>query len=210
MSKELLLLLGAGGHARACIDVIEQEGRFEIAGLTGLPQEVGTRVLGYSVLGTDHDLPALLREYRHALVSVGQIKTPDVRIRLFGKLAQNGCALPAIVSPRAHVSPHAAVGAGTIIMHGAIINAGATVGKNCIVNSLALVEHDTVIGDHCHIATAAAINSGVSVGAGTFIGSNACVRQGTRIGNNCVIGMGQRVLADCGAGVWMPPRKKTP
>lgn len=208
MSKVPLLLLGAGGHARACIDVIEQEGRFEVAGLTGLPQEVGAKVLGYSVLGTDQDLPALLREYKSAIVTVGQIKTPDVRIRLFGKLEQGGCTMPAIVSPRAHVSRHAALGAGSIVMHGAIVNAGAMVGKNCIVNSLALIEHDTVIGDHCHIATAAAINSGASVGAGTFIGSNVCVRQGTRIGNNCVIGMGQRVLADCAAGVWMPPRKQ--
>ncbi len=210
MSKTPLLLLGAGGHARACIDVIEQEGRFEVAGLTGLPQEVGTTVLGYPVVGTDHDLPALLREYKHALVTVGQIKTPDVRIRLFGKLAHSGCNLPAIVSPRAHLSRHATLGPGSIVMHGAIVNAGATVGKNCIINSLALIEHDTEIGDHCHIATAAAINSGVSIGAGTFIGSNACVRQGTRIGNNCVIGMGQRVLADCAAGAWLPPRKQAP
>ena len=30
-----MLLLGAGGHARACIDVIELEGRFSVAGLVG-------------------------------------------------------------------------------------------------------------------------------------------------------------------------------
>ena len=34
MSKIPLLLVGAGGHARACIDVIELEGRFVIAGST--------------------------------------------------------------------------------------------------------------------------------------------------------------------------------
>ncbi|MEK7248308.1 MAG: DapH/DapD/GlmU-related protein, partial [Chloroflexota bacterium] len=79
-------------------------------------------------------------------------------------------------------------------------NAGASVGCNCIINSQALVEHDTVIADHCHIATAAAINSGVRVGAGTFIGSNSCVRQSVNIGERCVIGMGTRVLADCEAG----------
>ena len=207
MNKAPLLLLGAGGHARACIDVIEQEGRFEIAGLTGLPQEIGTKVLGYPVLGTDQDLPALLREYKNAIVTVGQIKSPDVRIRLWDKLVHSGCSLPAIVSPHAHMSRHAVLDAGSIVMHGAVVNAGATVGKNCIINSLALVEHDATIGDHCHVATATAINSGVSVGIGTFIGSNACVRQGTTIGDYCVIGMGQRVLADCAAGTWMPPRK---
>lgn len=208
MSKPPLLLLGAGGHARACIDVIEQEGRFEIAGLTGLLREVGSKVLGYSVLGTDDDLPVLLSKYKYAIVSVGQIKSPDVRIKLFGKLAIGGCNQPAILSPLAHVSSHAKIGAGSIVMHGAIVNAGATVGQNCIINSLALIEHDAIIGDHCHVATTAAINSGVRIGAGTFIGSNACVRQSTRIGDRCVIGMGQRVIADCDSGVWMPPRKQ--
>ena len=208
MSALPILLVGAGGHARACIDVIEMEGRFVVAGLTGLSEEIGTKILGYSVLGTDNDLPKLLRDCTHALVTVGQIKTPELRIRLFTELERKKYTLPAIVSPRAYVSRHSTLGAGTIVMHGAIVNAGAVVGRNCIINSQALVEHDAVIADHCHVATAAAINSGVSVGQGTFVGSNACVRQGARIGERCVIGMGQRVLGDCAAGTWMPPRSK--
>lgn len=208
MSKAPILLVGAGGHARACIDVLEQEGRFAVAGLVGIPDEVGTRIFGYTVLGTDADLPALLHDYVHALVTVGQIKSIDPRLRLFGLLEKSGCALPVIVSPRAYLSPHAKVGAGTIVMHGAVVNAGAVVGRNCILNSQSLIEHDAVIADHCHIATAASINSGVHIGAGTFIGSNCSVRQCVKLGERCVIGMGQRVLADCEAGTWMPPLKK--
>lgn len=208
MTKAPVLLVGAGGHARACIDVLEQEGRFAVAGLVGLPHEVGTQMLGHPVLGTDADLPALLGDYAHALVAIGQIKTPEPRMRLFNLLEQNGCALPVIVSPRAYVSSHATLGAGTIVMHGAIVNAGAVVGRNCIVNSQSLVEHDVVIADHCHIATAAAINSGVHIGAGTFIGSNSSVRQCINIGERCLIGMGQRVLADCEAGTCMPSPKR--
>lgn len=208
MSAESLLLLGAGGHARACIDVIEQEGRFEIGGLVGLPYEVGTRVLGYPVLGADADLARLLGEYKHALVAVGQIKTPEPRMRLFEIVERSGCALPVIVSPRAYVSRHATLGAGTIVMHGAVVNAGAVVGRNCIINSQSLIEHDAEIGDHCHVATAVAINSGVRVRSASFIGSNSSVRQVTEIGERSVIGMGQRVLTDCEAGTWLPSRKK--
>jgi sugar O-acyltransferase (sialic acid O-acetyltransferase NeuD family) len=204
-----ILLVGAGGHARACIDVIEQEGRFVVAGLVGLPHEVGTRIFGSAVLGTDADLPALLGDYAHALVSVGQIKIPEPRMRLFDLLEQSGCALPVIVSPRAYVSRHATLGAGTIVLHGAVVNAGAVVGRNCIINSQSLVEHDAVIGDHCHIATAAAINSGARIGAGTFIGSNSSVRQCINIGERCLIGMGQRVLADCEARTQIPPSRET-
>jgi sugar O-acyltransferase (sialic acid O-acetyltransferase NeuD family) len=207
LTKPTILLVGAGGHARACIDVVEQEGRFSVGGLVGLPHEVGTRILGYPVLGTDSDLATFVEAFSNALVSVGQIKTPELRMGLFAKLAQAGCSFPIVVSPRAYVSPHAHVGEGTIVMHGAVVNAGAVIGRNCIINSQTLIEHDAVIEDHCHVATAAAVNSGVHVGQGTFIGSNSCVRQGVRIGERCVIGMGQRVLADCTPGARIPPPK---
>jgi sugar O-acyltransferase (sialic acid O-acetyltransferase NeuD family) len=202
-----ILLIGAGGHASACIDVIEQDGRFVVAGLVGTAGEVGRRVLGYPVLGTDDDLAALSTRHPAVLVAIGQIKTPEPRIRLFERLLQLGCEMPIIVSPRAYVSRHATLGSGTIVMHGAVINAGATVGRNCIVNSLALVEHGVAIADHCHIATSAAVNSGVQIGAGTFIGSQSSVRQSLRIGARCLIGMGQRVLVDCTDGTHLPALK---
>jgi sugar O-acyltransferase (sialic acid O-acetyltransferase NeuD family) len=204
VSEAVILLIGAGGHARACIDVIEQASGFGVGGLVGLADQVGDRVLGYPVLGTDADLATLRAEFAHALVVVGQIKSPEPRTGLFDRLRTLAYTLPVIVSPHAHVSRHARLGAGTIVMHGAVVNASAIVGCNCIINSQALVEHDAVIGDHCHIATAAAINSGVRVAAGSFVGSNSCVRQGVRIGERCIIGMGQRVLADCAAGTQLP------
>jgi sugar O-acyltransferase (sialic acid O-acetyltransferase NeuD family) len=208
VSKKQILLVGAGGHARSCIDVIESEDRFLIAGLVGLPEEVNTHILGYPVLGADCDLPQLLGEYGQALITVGQIKSPEPRISLFHFLTESGCALPPIVSPHAHVSAHATLAEGTIVMHGAVVNAGASVGKNCIINSQALVEHDVVIEDHCHISTAAAVNSGVRVGKGTFVGSGSCVRQCVQIGEHCLIGMGQSVLKDCPGGTHLPCQKR--
>ena len=37
--KEKIILIGGGGHCRACIDVIEQEGRFTIAGIVDVPEK---------------------------------------------------------------------------------------------------------------------------------------------------------------------------
>jgi sugar O-acyltransferase (sialic acid O-acetyltransferase NeuD family) len=196
----MLLLLGGGGHCRSCIDVIETENQFQIAGIVQ-PRAAGAEpVLGYPILGDDDDLPGLLRRFPQALVTVGQIKTSVVRIRLYERLRALGADLPVIVSPNAHVSRHARIEEGTIVMHGAVVNAGAMVGRNCIINNRALIEHDVVIGDHSHVATAATVNGGVWVGAGSFIGSGAVVRQNVRIGTRCLIGMGQRVLADCPDG----------
>ena len=67
LNKLPILLVGAGGHARACIDVIEQEGRFEVGGLIGTAAQGGERILGYSVLGTDADLAGATSRSRPTL-----------------------------------------------------------------------------------------------------------------------------------------------
>ena len=123
---------------------------------------------------------------------------------LFERLLESGFATPVIISPRAYVSRHSAVGDGSIVMHGATVNAGAIVGRNCILNSRSLIEHGATLGDHCHIATAAVVNGDVRIGAGAFIGSGVIVRHGVAIGQRCVIGMGERVLTNCADGEQRP------
>jgi len=191
-----ILLIGAGGHARSCIDVLEKENQFEIAGLIEKGESISNESLGYPVIGTDDDLQVLRQQYKYALITVGQIKTPKVRIKLFQLLKKLDFTLPVILSPKSYVSKHAQIGEGTIIMHGSIVNANAIIGKNCIINNHSLIEHDSVIGDHCHIATGAIINGEVSVGKETFVGSGIVTKQGISIGDNCIIGAGATLKTD--------------
>jgi len=193
MSKPDIILIGAGGHAHACIDVIEQHGQFNIAGLVGLPSEMHNLYFGYSVIATDDDLPQLKMKYSYAVITLGQILTPDSRICLYQQALQLGFQFPVIIAPTSYVSPHASLGSGTLIMHGAIINAGATVGENCIINNRSLVEHDAIVENHCHISTGAILNGGVKIGAGSFIGSGSVIKEGVVIGAGSVVGMGLAV-----------------
>jgi len=201
---ETILLVGAGGHAKACIDVIEQQKMFEVIGLVGDENETGGTILGYPIIGTDAELPKLFKQSANALVTTGQIKTPETRIRLFDLLTQAGFNLPSVISPQAYVSNHAKIGSGSIVLHGAIVNAGAVIGDNCIINSRSLVEHDAMVGHHCHISTGAIINGDVSIGSGTFVGSGSVVRESIVIGERCVIGMGQLITGDCAANTQIP------
>lgn len=194
-AAESILLVGAGGHAQACIDVIEAQGIFRIMGLFDSSPVKEARCLGYPVLGSDDELPSFVGDGTSALVCVGQIKSPELRIRLFARLRQLGFALPTIISPRAWVSPHAHIGAGSIVMHGAIVNADANVGENCIINTGAIVEHGARIGDHCHISTRAVLNGDVQVGAGSFIGSGSLLKEGAQVGERCIVGMGVTVFS---------------
>jgi sugar O-acyltransferase (sialic acid O-acetyltransferase NeuD family) len=168
-----LLLVGGGGHCRSCIDVIEQEGIFTIAGIVDVPEKKQQTVLGYPVIGADADLPELIKSFPNVLITLGQIKSPTRRMELYEDLKRIGARFPVIQSPLAHVSSHAQVGEGTIVMHHALINAGAKVGRNCIINTKSLVEHDAVIEDHCHISTGAIINGGATIGTGSFFGSGS-------------------------------------
>ena len=189
-----IILIGGGGHCKSVIDVIEQEGRFKIAGIVDKPELLGSKVLGYQIIGNDSNLNNLAKKYQYALVTVGQIKSPLLRIKLFELAVKSGFILPSVVSPRAYLSKHAAVGKGTIIMHDALINANAKIGENCIINSKALIEHDVIIESHCHISTGAIINGASVVESNTFFGSNSLTKESIVVKKDSVVGGGNVVL----------------
>ncbi len=193
MNRKDLILVGAGGHARSCIDVIQREGAFNVAAIIGLPGEVGMKIFDIEVIGTDSDLDVMALHYQYAFLGLGQIRTPQKRIKIFSELKAKGFTLPSIISPESFFSPYSNIGEGSIVMHGGIVNAGVTIGDNCIINSKALIEHDSQIGDHCHISTGAILNGNTSVGSGSFIGSGAVIKNGIQIGSNTTIGMGLAV-----------------
>lgn len=174
---EKILLIGGGGHCKSVIDVIEQQKKYSIAGIIDKKELLGTKVLGYEVIGCDGDLTDLFQKYKNAVVTVGQIKSNEIRVKLFDKLKTIGYNLPAIVSPLAYVSKHATIDEGSIVMHHTLVNAGAKVDKNCIINTKALIEHDAVIEANCHISTGAIVNGGTIVKANTFFGSNATAKE---------------------------------
>ena len=196
MTASAILLIGAGGHSKSCIEAVESDGKHRIFGIIGLKEEVGSKILGYQVVGTDEDLNDIVENCGLAIISAGQIKSPALRRHLYGLAFSAGFVFPRIVARSAHVSQHSVIGAGTLVMPGAVVMPGVKIGINSIVNSQALVEHDAEIGQDCHISTGALINGGCHIGDGTFIGSGAIIKHGVNIGSNCVIGMGVHVKSD--------------
>ncbi|SFV53848.1 4-amino-6-deoxy-N-Acetyl-D-hexosaminyl-(Lipid carrier) acetyltrasferase [hydrothermal vent metagenome] len=176
-----ILLVGGGGHCKSVIDVIEEEGKYKIAGIVDKKELIGQKVLGYEIIGCDDDLEELFQKYQYAVVTVGQIKSNHVRVKLFNTLKEIGYKLPIIVSPLAYVSKYAMVQDGTVILHYALVNADAKIGVNCIINTKSLIEHDVRIEDHCHISTATVINGGVIVKSDSFVGSNSTTKEYSKL-----------------------------
>lgn len=206
--KGEIILIGGGGHCKSCIDVIASEGRFNIAGIVDIKENIGKKVLEYEVIASDDDLSKLSKEYQSFLVTIGQIKSPMKRIRIFKMLKALKVNLPVIISPLAHISKYARVDEGTIVMHNAFINVDAQIGKNCIINTKAVIEHDAIIEDNCHISTGAIINGGTVIRQNSFIGSNAMVKEYVEIGENSVISGGLSVMRDVPENSVLKDREK--
>jgi sugar O-acyltransferase (sialic acid O-acetyltransferase NeuD family) len=208
--KYPIILIGAGGHCVSCIESIESSGIWQIAGIIDANKKCGEYILGYQIIGTDKELPSLAEKYKNALITVGQIKSASIRIRLFTKAIESGFSLPTIIAQSAIVSHSSQLGFGTIAMHHVLVNAGASVGENCIINSGAIIEHDVIVGSNTHVSTGAIVNGGCHVGSRCLIGSGAVLRNGIEVSDDIVIGAGTVVVANLtepGIYVGCPARK---
>lgn len=197
---EKLILVGGGGHCESCIDVIESTGLYSIEGIVDIKEKIGQKVLDYKIIAADDEFEELSKSYRTFLLTLGQIKSPSLRNKLFSKLKSLGVQLPSIISSTAYVSKFSNVGEGTIVMHRAFVNANARIGGNCIINTGAIIEHDVEVGENCHISTGAILNGGVKIGKDSFFGSSSVTREYITIGSNVVVSAGVRVMRDVAAG----------
>ncbi len=177
---EQLVLIGGGGHCKACIDVIEKNNLYKIFGILD-PSKRENNINGYPIIGDDNDILQLVKKNYSFLITIGHIYSNDDRKKIFFKLKSVKAKLATIISPRAYVSPRSSIGEGTIVMHDVLVNSNSIIGSNCILNTKSIIEHDVQINDNCHISTGAILNGGVVVGQDTFVGSNATSQEGACI-----------------------------
>jgi sugar O-acyltransferase (sialic acid O-acetyltransferase NeuD family) len=196
MSKTKILLIGAGGHASSCIDLIEETGKFKIIGIIGTEFEIGNKILGYEVIGNDSEIEKFKSLAKDVVLGVGQIKSAEKRIQIVDDLLSKGFNFHSVVSPHSHISKSSQVGVGTVVMHNATINTGTNIGNYSIINTGAILEHGTSVGDYSHISTGVILNGESKIGNSTFVGSGSVIKEQVKIGNNCLVGMGQVVKND--------------
>jgi len=186
-----LILIGGGGHCKSVLEAAESAG-YSILGVLDMPDEVGKEILSTKVVGTDDDIPAYVENVEF-VVTVGFIKDPTIRIKLYNRIKEAGGKLATIVASTAHVSKYATLGEGTVVLHQAFVNAGAKIGKNVILNTATNIEHDSEIGDHCHISTGTMVNGECKVGERCFIGSQSVLANCITVGDDIIVGAGSFV-----------------
>ncbi len=210
MSKINLILLGGGGHCKSVIEAIQSDEQFNIIGILDA-KNLHSKILEIPVIGDDSIIQDLVNQHYQFLITLGNIGSPETRIKLFEHIKSLNGLMASIISPSAIVSINSKIGEGTIIMQQALINAEAEIGNNCIINSKVLVEHETKIGHHVHIATGAIVNGQCSIGNNCFIGSGSVIGNNITIADNVTIGAGSVVtknIKEAGIYYGNPARKK--
>lgn len=199
-----VVLVGNGGHARACLDAWP-DGPLVAIGYLG--PEPGER-LGLPYLGPDDELDALAGSgLRHAFVALG---SGAVRARVGLRCVAAGMELVTVVAPTAQIGRTATLGDGTIAMHRSVVGASAVIGRGCIVNTGATVDHDVVVGDHVHIAPGVNVAGSVTIREHAMLGVGASVVPGITIGAGATVGAGAVVIRDVADGatvVGVPARE---
>lgn len=181
-----IVVIGAGGHAKVCIEILHS---MKEAVVCCIGSEGGEDFcMGIPVLQGDKNLVTLYSQgYRRAFIAIGSNQQRD---RLAGLAADVGFSFVNAIHPSAIISPSAQISQGVAVMPGAVINAQAVIGPLVIVNTGATIDHDCEIGRAVHIAPQCGLAGNVSVGALSFLGIGSKVIPGMHIGSQVIVGAG--------------------
>ncbi|HET8887033.1 MAG TPA: NeuD/PglB/VioB family sugar acetyltransferase [Salinimicrobium sp.] len=194
--KEDVIILGKGGHAKTIIDMIEEQGIYNIVGVTDY--EVSeAEFAGYPVLGTDDVLPGYFKKgVKNAVIGVGGFRNNDLRIKLFNRAKKVGFNLPVIVHHSAIVSKTSKIGEGTVIKRGAIVDTDVTIGKNNVLELGSTVGHESKVGDHVLISANSIVSAYDIIEDDVFLAVSSTIISGLKVCSGTLIGAGSVVVKD--------------
>lgn len=201
MSKSVVII-GASGHGKVIADIVLKSGD-KVIGFLDDRIEKGKLIVGFEVLGKISDY----KNYSDCefVIAIGN---PYIREKIADALNVKWYTA---IHPTAVISSlDVEIGEGTVVMANAVINSSAKIGRHCIINTGAIVEHDNILSDYVHLSPNVALAGMVSVGKSTHIGTGACSKQVVNIASNCIIGAGSVIVRDInesGTYIGVPARK---
>lgn len=202
MSKQVIVI-GAGGHGKVIADIARSCGD-TVLGFLDDSLAAPESVCGIPVLGRIENY--VNYPDTRFVVAIGN---GEVRRKVVQRM--EGVRWYTAIHPSAVISPmETAIGEGTVIMAGAVVNPCAVIGRHCIINTKASVDHDNRIGDYTHISVGATLAGTVTVGQTVWVGAGAVISNNLSVCDGCMIGTGAvviRSIEETGTYVGVPARK---
>ena len=198
------MLWGSAGHAKVLAGLIAMRGGCVVALFDNNPQASSALAGVPLFIGEDGFVAWRNGEQDHrdvfGLAAIGGVRGRD-RLAAHQYFRAHGLRVDPLVHPEASVCPTASLGEGTQVLAQAVIAADVHLGKACLVNHRAGVDHECVLGDAVHLAPGATLCGCVRLGDNVMIGAGAVVLPRMTIGENTVVGAGTVVIRDLPAGV---------
>lgn len=169
-----LLILGAGQYGMVVKEIAESMKCFDR--ISFLDDRFGTADPNYreKAVGTFADYDAFSKEYMYAIPALGD---PELRRAWIQRLEEACFRVPILVSPRAYVSPSAQLQKGCIVEPLAGVHANTVVGVGTLISMGAILNHNSFVMDFCHIDCGAVVMSGAVVGSETHVRAGAHVER---------------------------------
>jgi sugar O-acyltransferase (sialic acid O-acetyltransferase NeuD family) len=184
-----ILILGAGGHAKVIVDIVELEGKYNLIGIIDQNLAEKKPLLGYPLLGKEEDLPKLIKEYaiKGIIIAIGD---NFIRSKAAARLKENypELSFPYAIHPKTIIARDVKIGEGTVIMAGVSVNPGSTIGSFCILNTNSILDHDSSMGNFSSLAPGVTVGGDCKIGNYSAIGIGATLLHGIQIGEHSVIG----------------------
>lgn len=195
MSRERVVVIGASGFGRECLDTVEAMqaagADVEIVGvIDDSPSMVNVDRLserGIRLLGS---IESFLAECDKGVAYVVGIGSPEVRRRIVERLDEAGYAAFTAVHPAAVIGSQPSFADGVVVCAGAIVSTNVRLGRHVHINPNATIGHDADLSDFVSVNPAAVISGEVVVESAVLVGAAATILQGLTVGAGSLIGAG--------------------
>jgi len=186
-----LLIIGTGGHGKVVMDCAKKY-YDTISFMTNDTNSAG--INGYPVIFEQQTSAEYIKNnFDELIVAIGN---NNARVKISLDYAAKGIKLATIIHETAVVSESAVIGEGTVILANAVINPFANIGKCCIINTGAIIEHDCILKDGVHISPNAAMGGTVCIGEKTWVCVGSSIANNIKIGEKSIIGAGSVIIKD--------------
>lgn len=201
VQDEEIYVLGVGGSTPVFIDIAESCG-YRIAGLYHYNGErTGEKDHGYPILGSFEDLYQSDIKGKMFLLSQGDMK---IREEVTNQLIKRDGIVPTLIHPTAVISRYADISdEGVVIGANCIVQADSIIKSNAVLRDMALVCHQTTIGNYCFVGPKALVGAHIEVKDFAFIGQDALLVSGKVgiVGEKSLLGAGAVLTKELSANV---------
>ena len=166
-----LLIVGAGGHGRCCLDIARDVEKFDAVAFLD-NKYVNQTINGCEVIDSADNMNKYHPQYDSIFIAIGN---NELRYRLMEEALKIGFKVVTLISPYSYVSKYAKIGKGSVVFQNSVVEANSFIGEGCIITSNVTVNHDASINDYCLIYSNSVIRAEAQLGKFCKIGSNCCV-----------------------------------